>query len=172
MKRFIYLLLILLSIQANAQTESICRLSKQLPGGLPSTADVAEVSDTIHIRHYSIRVDTIDFTNKSIRANVKLNVEAKQNNVNLISLSLLQFTIDSVKAGNQNLTYTYNDTALRITPPYPLNNGQSILISISYHGNPQRDDSNFGGYYFQGQNYAFNIGVGFAANPHVFGRCW
>lgn len=170
--KILAVLLLVSFMNAKAQTESICRLSKQTPGGLPPGADVAEVSDTIHIRHYSISIDTIDFTNKSIRANVKLNVEAKLNNVNIISLSLLDFMIDSIKAGNQNLTYTYNDSALRITPPSPLNTGQTILISISYHGNPQRDDSNFGGYYFQGQNYAFNIGVGFGANPHVFGRCW
>ena len=140
--------------------------------GLPPSNEVTGVSDTIHVIHYSIRVDTIDFTQKAILANVKLNVQAKLNNVSTVSLSLLQFTIDSIKSGNQNLAYTYNDTALRITIPSPLNMGDSILISISYHGLPQRDGSNFGGYYFQQQTYAFNIGVGFGANPHLFGRCW
>jgi hypothetical protein len=173
MRKLLLLISVLfISVYSFAQTESICRLSKQQTGGLPSSADIAGVSDTIHVKHYSIRIDTIDFTQKTIRANTKLNIEAKQNNVNLITLSLLQFTIDSVKAGNANLIYTYNDTALRITPPSPLNTGDSILISISYHGEPQRDGSFFGGYYFSGQTYAFNIGVGFAADPHVFGRCW
>ncbi len=139
---------------------------------MPSTADITNVSDTIHIRHYSIRIDTIDFTAKSIRANVKLNVEAKQDNVNLIPLSLLEFIIDSIKAGNQTLAYTYNDTALNVTPPAAMNTGDSLLISISYHGFPLRDNSNFGGFYFSGQDYAFNIGVGFGANPHVMGRAW
>lgn len=139
---------------------------------MTQTVDVAGVSDTIHVKHYSIRIDTIDFTAKSIRANVKLNIEARQNNVNLISLSLLHFVIDSIKVGNQNLSYTYNDTALRIIPTTLLNTGDSTLISISYHGFPLRDGSSFGGYYFNGQNYAFNIGVGFGADPHVFGRCW
>ncbi len=173
MKKIILLLsIVFFSTVSNAQTESYCRLSKAAFNGLSATADVTGVSDTIHVKHYSISIDTIDFTEKAIRANVKLNVQAKQNNVNIISLSLLQFIIDSIKVGNQNLAYTYNDTALRITPPAIMNNGDSVLISISYHGFPQRDNSTFGGFYFQGQNYAYNIGVGFGADPHVMGRCW
>lgn len=160
------------SFFSTAQTESFCRLSKSALKSLPDAADVINVSDTIHVINYSIRIDTIDFTEKSIRANVKLNVQAKLNNINKISLSLLQFTIDSIKSGNQNLVYTYNDTALRITTPAIMNTGDSLLVSISYHGMPQRDNSSFGGFYFQQQTYAFNIGVGFAANPHVMGRAW
>ena len=168
-KTFFILSFLLFALISFAQTTSVCQQSKT---GLSSTADVTGVSDTIHIKHYSIRIDTIDFTNKSIRANTKLKVIAKQNNVTIVPLSLLQFTIDSIKSGNQNLSYTYNDTALRITTPSLMNTGDSISISITYHGEPQRDNSNFGGYYFQGQNYAFNIGVGFAADPHVMGRVW
>lgn len=172
MKKNLLLLVVVISFKAFPQSSNICRESKASLKGLPAKAELTGVSDTIHIRHYSIRIDTIDFTQKSIRANTKLTVEAKLNNVQVVPLSLLMFTIDSVKSGNLLLTYTYNDTTLRINLPSPLNTGETALISITYHGQPQRDGSTFGGFYFQQQNYAFNIGVGFAADPHVFGRCW
>lgn len=171
-KLILFLILFSAGRIADAQTSSLCRHNKSLLNDLPPMNETANVSDTVHITHYSIRIDTINFTEKSIRANTRLTAQAKLSNVTVVPLSLLGFTIDSIRSGNQDLAYTYNDTALRITLPAPLNTGETVQLSITYHGLPQRDGSTFGGFYFQQQTYAFNIGVGFEADPHVFGRVW
>lgn len=129
------------------------------------------LSDTIHINHYSITVDTINYATQSLRANAKLSVQSKLMGVNAITLWLLKLQIDSIKTGAQNLTYTYNDTIIIITPLSTLNPGDSTEISVFYQGKPQTDPSGWGGFYFNG-NYAFNLGVGFDVNPHNFGRAW
>jgi hypothetical protein len=130
----------------------------------------ALISDTITVRHYEIRVDTINYSTLSIRANTTLTVASKLNNVNNISLWLLRFNIDSIISNNQPLSYSYNDTILRITPPSVMNMNDSIMLTVYYNGQPQQDAA-WGGFYFNG-NYAFNLGVSFSQDPHTFGRVW
>lgn len=130
----------------------------------------ALVSDTINVRHYTIRIDTINYTTHSIRGSAALIVKSKLNNVNNITLNFLELNIDSIVSNGQPLTYSYNDTLLRITPPAPLNQNDSIMFTVYYNGQPQQDAS-WGGFYFSGQ-YAFNLGVSFSQDPHNFGRVW
>ncbi|HLG35961.1 MAG TPA: M1 family aminopeptidase [Bacteroidia bacterium] len=130
----------------------------------------ALTSDTITVRHYEIRIDTINYSTQSIRANTTLTVVSKLNSVNNITLSLLHLTIDSIVSGSQQLAYTYNDTLIRITPPSVLNLNDSITLTVYYNGQPQQDAS-WGGFYFSG-TYAFNLGVSFSQDPHTFGRVW
>lgn len=127
-------------------------------------------SDTITVRHYEIRIDTINYSTLSIRANTTLTVVSKLNSVNNITLSLLHLTIDSIISSGQPLTYSYDDTLLRVTPPSVLNQNDSITITVYYNGQPQQDQS-WGGFYFSG-TYAFNLGVSFSQDPHTFGRVW
>lgn len=127
---------------------------------------------TFDVQHYDITVDTIDFGNKTINAHVGVRVEAVGGAANSIQLSLLRFQIDSIKQGSQSLSYNYNDTTVDITLAQSLNSGDSTEVMIYYQGHPQEDNSGFGGFYFQGSTYAFNIGVGFEANPHNYGRVW
>lgn len=128
-------------------------------------------SDTIHVDHYSINIDTLDFSAKTIKAHTSVKVFAKLNSVNNISLSLLKLSVDSIVADNQLLTYSYNDTVLSITPNNVLNLNDSITLTVYYRGAPKQDASGWGGFYFSG-NYAFNLGVGFDADPHNYGRVW
>ena len=44
-------------------------------------------------------------------------------------------------------------------------------VVVYYNGSPQGDPSGWGGWYFQG-NYSYNLGVGFDADPHNYGRVW
>ena len=44
-------------------------------------------------------------------------------------------------------------------------------IEIHYSGTPMQDASGWGGFYFSG-NFAWNLGVGFADDPHSYGRIW
>ncbi|HYV55455.1 MAG TPA: M1 family aminopeptidase [Chitinophagaceae bacterium] len=130
----------------------------------------ANVSDTIHVSHYSITLDTMDYTAHTIKGMTELTVHAKMNGVNNISLGLYILTIDSIKSSGVALAYSYNDTTIHIAPAAVMNVNDSIVIQVYYHGAPKTDGS-FGGFYFA-TPYAYNIGVGFDADPHNFARTW
>jgi hypothetical protein len=140
-----------------------------LPGFLRAQTP-ASTGDTLHIKHYSISLDTINFSGKSLHGRTTLRVQSRLNNVNRISLSLLRMVVDEVRSGSQPLPYSYNDTLISITPPSMLNAGDTVDITVRYHGVPQSDPV-FGGFTFSG-SYAFNIGVGFEASPHNLGKVW
>ena len=131
----------------------------------------ASITDTLHVAHYEIHIDTIDIPAKTIRAYTLLTVVSKQNNVSDIPLSLLQLNIDSVILPTGPASFTYNDTTIGITLPAALNQGDSVTVGVYYNGNPKQDASGWGGFYFSG-SYAFNLGVGFAADPHNLGKVW
>lgn len=128
------------------------------------------VTDTIHVVHYDISIDTISFGSKKIYGKTTLTVVSNLIGVNNISLSLLKLTIDSITSSGQSLMYSYNDTTLRIIPSSILNTGDTVTLTVYYHGTPKKDSS-WGGFYFAG-SYAFNLGVGFDAAPHNYGRVW
>lgn len=128
-------------------------------------------SDTIDVIDYKLALDVTNFISQSITASARVLFESKMNNVNTISLDLLQFSIDSVRSGNNTVTYTYNDTLLVVNLINSLNTGDQDSVTVYYSGQPQLDPSGFGGFYFQG-DYAYNLGVGFLAEPHNYGRVW
>ncbi len=130
----------------------------------------ASVSDTITVRHYTISIDTINYATQNIRGSAALTVMSRLNSVTNITLNFLELNIDSIVSNGQPLTYSYNDTLIRITPPATLNQNDSIDMTVYYNGHPQQDAS-WGGFYFSGQ-YAFNLGVSFLEDPHPFGRVW
>lgn len=136
-----------------------------------SAASFSNITDTIHVKHYSITIDTINYISKIIRAHTKLIIQSKQNAVSNISLRLLKLQVDSIISGGQNLNFSYNDTMLKISPSFPLNFSDTIEITVYYRGLPQMDPSGWGGFYFSG-TFAFNLGVGFDADPHSLGRVW
>ncbi|MCO6501063.1 MAG: T9SS type A sorting domain-containing protein [Vicingus serpentipes] len=128
-------------------------------------------SDTIDILNYEINLDFTDFSNKTLKGNCIIKFTPKMNGVNSIGLDLLKLNIDSITSQNTALTYSYNDTLLTANLPNTLNQTDTSLITIYYNGSPQKDASGWGGFYFDA-TYAFNLGVGFDANPHNYGRVW
>ncbi|MDQ3190534.1 MAG: M1 family metallopeptidase, partial [Bacteroidota bacterium] len=130
-----------------------------------------ERSDTIDILNYTINLDITDFTNQIINGNCEIKFTPKINNINSISLDLLQLTVDSITLNNALLNYVYNDTLLIVNFNSPLNSSDTSSVTVYYRGTPQGDASGWGGFYFQ-NGYAFNLGVGFAADPHNYGRVW
>ncbi len=127
-------------------------------------------SDTIDVLKYTINLDITDFSGQTIKGNCNVRFTPKLNGTSSISLDLLQLTIDSIVMGN-TLNYSYNDTLLVVHLPATLNIGDTATIAVWYHGSPQQDNSGWGGWYWY-TNYAFNLGVGFEAIPHVYGRVW
>ncbi len=128
-------------------------------------------SDTIDVLNYQIKMDFTYAASAQISASCKINFQSKKDGVDKISLDLLQLTVDSVQHLGSDLSFWYNDTLLRVDFIQPLDSGEIDSLTVYYRGSPQTDPSGFGGFYFQGQ-YAYNIGVGFAANPHNYGRVW
>ncbi|MBL1231883.1 MAG: T9SS type A sorting domain-containing protein [Flavobacteriales bacterium] len=129
-------------------------------------------SDTIDILNYQINLDITDFTNKIIAGNCKITFTPKLNGINLLYLDLLELNVDSVKdAANNLLTFSHNDTLLTINLLTLMNVGDTSEIIVFYNGTPQTDNSGFGGFYFD-NTYAYNLGVGFNADPHNYGRVW
>jgi hypothetical protein len=128
-------------------------------------------SDTVNILNYTINLDITDFTTNKIKGNTLVKFTPKVNAVNKLSLDLLKLSIDSIKQNATTLTYTYDDTLLAINLPVAYNVNDTASVSVYYHGTPQIDATGWGGFYFQ-NGYAYNLGVGFGANPHTYGRVW
>ncbi|MEX1190644.1 MAG: M1 family aminopeptidase [Brumimicrobium sp.] len=128
-------------------------------------------SDTIDVHDYKMNLDFTQMLSQIISGECRVKFESKMDNIDGISLDLLQFTIDSVKQGNNTITYSYNDTLLRANLETPLMQNDIDSVTVYYSGTPQTDPSGFGGFYFQG-SYAYNLGIGFEADPHNYGRTW
>jgi len=127
----------------------------------------------LDVVHYDISIDTLNYSTKSIRA--KTDVQFTSNSaqsITVLELKLLKLSIDSISDQNNNsLTFNYNDTLLQINLSNPVSNADTLTVSIYYNGNPKTDPSGWGGFYFSSV-YAFNLGVGFGSDPHVYGRAW
>lgn len=132
-------------------------------------------SDTFDILTYSISLEIGNSTNKQIKGNTKIRFAPKLNNRNFIRFDLLRLTIDSIRENNSPRSFFYNDTILRINFAAAKNVVDTSVIIVYYHGQPQMDATGWGGFYFdntQGAEYAYNLGVGFGAKPHNYGRVW
>ena len=125
-------------------------------------------SDSIDIIRTVVNLDLMN--TPQIKARCLLTVQGKMNGLNEIRLDLEGLTVDSVQGLNlSDWSFSQSGNSLLIDLPQPLNQGVSIDFNVFYHGVPPTDASGWGGYYNTG-GYTFNLGVGFAANPHSFGR--
>lgn len=132
-------------------------------------------SDTFDILKYTINLEIGTTNNPSIIGNTQIRFSPKINNLNFIRFDLLKLIIDSIKENTTSLSYAYNDTILKINFISPKNTIDTSSIKIYYKGMPQIDATGWGGFYFdnfQAAQYAYNLGVGFGANPHNYGRVW
>lgn len=173
MKRHFLLLFSVLSTLVFAQNDQqVKQLGQQraLSSGVQTTATNLR-SDTVDILNYNISLNITDFTTNVIAGNTKVKFTPKLNGLTKLNLDLLMLTIDSIKLGASVLTYSYNDTLLAVNLPTTYNINDTATVQVYYHGTPQGDPSGWGGFYFQ-SGYAYNLGVGFGALPHTYGRVW
>ncbi len=126
-------------------------------------------TDTFDVLHYSIDASFLNFrTDKKIEAQTILQVRLKAD-ARQMRLDLLELPVSAVSVNGQPAIYTYSSPDLRISLDN-VQKGDTLLVAVSYSGNPKQDPQ-WGGFYFSGP-YAFNLGVGFASDPHNFGRVW
>lgn len=179
MKRYLLFLTALITSQLVAQQNTPvldCRMKHQQQENFKFSQDphvqaTNQRSDTIDILQLTINLNITDFVTDTIRGNTKVRFAPKMNNISTIDLDLLHMTIDSVKLNTSVLSHTYDDTLLKITLPFVHNTTDTSDLIVYYHGKPRLDPAGWGGFYFQ-SGYAYNLGVGFGSDPHVFGRCW
>ncbi len=128
-------------------------------------------SDTLNLYHYEIHLDVTAFSQRTIRARTIVYLESLMDSVSTVTLDLEGLQVDSVKLNNEMVNYSYDDRYLRVFPDEHLLTGDSIFVEVQYHGTPITCPSGFGGFYFE-DGYAYNLGIGLAADPHNFGRSW
>jgi len=126
-------------------------------------------SDTIDIRKTIIHLNITDFTSKIISAKSSLDIKSKQNGITSLLFDLEGLTADSVMINGSAAFYNHVSPLLTVYCPL-MNLNDSAIVDVYYHGIPIQD-ATWGGFSFVG-NYGFQIGVGFNAQPHSFGRTW
>ena len=137
---------------------------------VPSKQNNAK-SDTIDVLHYDLHLDFTALPSRFIKGHCDILFSPKMNGVSSMELDLLHFTVDSILLDQQALNYTYNDTLVRLYFPAPLDTTQTKTVQVYYHGNTHEDPLGWGGWHLQ-SGYYYNLGVGFGANPHTYGRSW
>lgn len=128
-------------------------------------------SDTLDILHTNIRLDMSNLPTPGVIGECSISFLAKINGVETITLDLLALEVDSIIHSSGLLTFSQVGEKVNIELAQSLNINESDTITVYYQGIPEDDASGFGGFSFSG-GYAYNIGVGFLADPHNFGRVW
>jgi aminopeptidase N len=128
----------------------------------------------VDVLSYNINLDLVHLSTHRLAGFTTIELTPKQNATSQIKLYLLKLSVDSVYYQNAKITtFTYNDTILQTNLPAAININDTALLKVFYHGIPQVDGSGWGGFYFSSDsNYAYNLGVGFQAEPHSYGRVW
>lgn len=173
-KKLLTLFLAFLSLQLMAQfrcQEVKSETLKKATAVAGPSIDNRAKSDTIDILHYDLHLDFTQVAQRQISGHCDITFTPKLNNVTGISLDLLELQVDSIILAGQPVSWTYNDTILRAAFAGSMNANDTALLKVYYHGSPQGDGSGWGGWHSQ-NGYYYNLGVGFAADPHTYGRAW
>lgn len=126
-------------------------------------------SDSIDILETVVDLDLL--TPNMLAGVATLSFTAKVAGVNGIVLDLEGLPVESVQFNGTPVTFTYKSPKLSVAFPAPMLSGASGVLKVTYRGNAVKDPTGWGGVYFQ-TPYIYNLGVGFDANPHSFGRAW
>lgn len=128
-------------------------------------------SDSINILHYHIDLDLYSIASSQLKGVCSIDLSPKMNGINSLELDLLKLQVDSIKLNSNHLNYSHNDTIIRVHLGGSYSVGDTLKLKVYYRGNPPVDASGWGGFHGQ-SGYYFNLGVGFAADPHTYGRAW
>ncbi len=127
--------------------------------------------DSVDVLHYDINLRITNFQQKIIEGFTTITFVPVFTNSSSFAFDLERLTIDSLELNGQNISFTHLAGKFWFTTTQPFSSTDTLTLTVYYHGTPGTDPSGWGGFYFSGQQ-AFNLGVGMAANPHVFGRAW
>jgi aminopeptidase N len=129
-------------------------------------------SDIIDVKEYTIVLDISDIENQFIQGYTTIRLKPVSENLNQIRLDLQGLNIDSINCDICVINnFSHNDTLIVINLADSYNPDDELNVTVYYNGNPQKDPSGWGGFYFL-NGYAFNLGVAFQDIPHNYGRVW
>jgi hypothetical protein len=126
--------------------------------------------DSFDVVKYTINLDMRNLVLQTIKGYTDILITSNTNGLANVKLDLLKLTVNQITINGSPLQYSYNDTALQVVLDKTYNTADTFTLRVEYEGHPQTDKT-WGGFYFSGA-YAYNLGVGFDANPHNFGRVW
>ena len=130
-------------------------------------------SDTVDVSHYEIHLDITNFSGHVLSGNTILFLSPKIENITYIPVELWGLTVDSVFYNSELLptVFQYDGMNLRIPVSGQLLLTDTVSVNVFYHGVPHVDPSGWGGFNFEAAE-AYNLGVGFGADPHNLGKAW
>ncbi|MCB9251234.1 MAG: T9SS type A sorting domain-containing protein [Flavobacteriales bacterium] len=134
---------------------------------------IAQATDSTDVLYTGIHLDLTNYKSRTISGFAEIVCKPVTNlSPKLIQLYLLKLVVDSVNyqpSGSNTyepVNFHYNDTVLKVFVGFK----DTARLKIYYHGSPVKDAA-WGGFYFS-NDYTFNLGVGFRAEPHLIGRMW
>lgn len=130
----------------------------------------SERIDIVNLLHTDISLQIRNLALGTIQGTTTATLLLKTSNLDSIRFDLLKLTASAVKMNDTSLNFSQNDSLLTVYLPSGITAGTILKLAITYSGQPV-SDARWGGFFFNG-NYAYNMGVGMASNPHSFGRCW
>lgn len=140
-------------------------------GGVGQFQDLGNLrSDSLDVHHYGIYLDMTQMDAGLISGYCDIDFSSKLPSLDVLHLDLQALTVDSVVFNGNLLSFTHLGFSLKIELSPAMILDESRNIRVYYQGNPDTD-AIFGGFY-TANNYAYNLGVGFIADPHNFGRAW
>lgn len=153
--RTFYLCITLLPFLASAQSAidggQFCRAGRIRASGrlaANSKARLAYPGDaTIDVTYYGLDL-RLTHTPNYLRGAATITLKSQVANLTTFFLDLNSTTattgeglrVDSVRAGNQPLTYQFSQNKLTITPTRPLAAGQALTLTVFYQGVPNSRD--------------------------------
>ncbi|CCH51266.1 Aminopeptidase 1 [Fibrisoma limi BUZ 3] len=157
----LFILLLLFPLLASAQDEAndgarACQQGKVRYFGRLATDPRARVmypgDSSIDVTYYGLDL-RLTHTPAYLQAAVTIGLKSTTPALSSFALDLRSGTtpgaglrVDSVKAGNQRLTFRHEQNKLTITPPQPLARGQALAVTVFYQGRP--GTGGFGGFVF------------------------
>lgn len=157
-----------LTAQSIIQSSEWCAIGRKSQANmLPPPPDFR--SDSVDILHTNVVLNLM--LAPQLTGNCRITFKPKINGVKSIRLDLEQLVPDSVFFDGRAVPFVYNRSGVRVNFPTVLPQNVNAELRITYKGQPKLDDSGWGGVY-NTAGYTFNLGVGFDADPHSFGRAW
>ena len=144
--------------------------ARQLWDTLPTNLNTNARADTFDVLHYQLELDLTQHREKRLEGICAIQFQTLKTGVDQMTLDLEGLTVDSAFYKGKPLLFFQDDPFLTLLFAKPLPKDSPSVVTIYYQGRPQSDAS-WGGFYYRG-DYAYNLGVGFAANPHNYGRVW
>ena len=161
-----------------AHGQYACQDIKMAKGFTKSINNNAK-SDSVDILEYHLNIDATAIADHEYFAKATITFKIKTDGVKSLNLDLAEMQVDNVKEVIYtpikeiftDLKFSYHNNNLRVKPQTQFIKDHIYTVAVYYHGTPPGDLTGWGGFHFE-EPYFYNLGVGFGANPHTYGRAW